>query len=64
MKKLGFDTDKSGRRAGINSSLILPNCRKDTFIEFDSVAMQSKSFKQQELDNHTGMFSRFAFDLT
>ncbi|HXG84713.1 MAG TPA: glycoside hydrolase family 2 TIM barrel-domain containing protein, partial [Pyrinomonadaceae bacterium] len=66
MKKLGFDTDKAEEgwyKLTINADKIPAD--KRVFIEFDGVAMKSKAFLNgAELGNHTGMFSRFAFDLT
>ena len=66
MKKLGFDTDKAEEgwyKLTIDADKIPAD--KRVFIEFDGVAMKSKVFLNgAELGNHTGMFSRFAFDLT
>ncbi len=66
MKKLGFDTDKAEEgwyKLTIDAAKIPAG--KRVFIEFEGVAMKSKVFLNGvELGNHTGMFSRFAFDLT
>jgi beta-galactosidase len=66
MKKLGFDTEKAEEgwyKLWIDAER-LPRDKR-VFIEFDGVAMKSKVFLNgAELGNHTGMFSRFAFDLT
>lgn len=66
LKKLGFDTDKAeeGWYKLIIDADQLPK-DKHIFIEFEGVAMKSKVFLNgAELGNHTGMFSRFQFDLT
>jgi len=66
MKKLGFDTDKAeeGWYKLVIDSAKLPKDKR-VFIEFDGVAMKSKVFLNgRELGNHTGMFSRFQYDLT
>ncbi|MDQ3710813.1 MAG: hypothetical protein M3388_01130 [Acidobacteriota bacterium] len=66
MQKLGFDTDKAeeGWYKLVIDTNKLP-ADKRVFIEFDGVAMKSRVFLNgAELGNHTGMFSRFAFDLT
>jgi hypothetical protein len=66
MRKLGFDTDKAeeGWYKLIIDAGKLP-AGKRVYIEFDGVAMKSKVFLNgAELGNHTGMFSRFSFDLT
>lgn len=66
MKRLGFDTDKAEEgwyKLTIDAAKIPAD--KRVFIEFDGVAMKSKVFLNgAELGNHTGMFSRFAYDLT
>ncbi|MCU1288575.1 MAG: lacZ 5 [Acidobacteria bacterium] len=66
MKKLGFATDRAEEgwyKLSIDSGKLPAD--KRVFIEFDGVAMKSKVFLNgQELGNHTGMFSRFQFDLT
>lgn len=66
MKKLGFDTDKAEEgwyKLTIDAAKLPKD--KRVFIEFDGVAMRSKVFLNGvELGNHTGMFSRFAYDLT
>lgn len=66
LKKLGFDTDKA-EEGWYKLWLETDKLPKDKriFIEFDGVAMKSRVFLNgAELGNHTGMFSRFAFDLT
>jgi hypothetical protein len=66
LKKLGFDTEKAEEgwyKLVIDAGKLPPD--KRVFIEFDGVAMKSKVFLNGvELGQHTGMFSRFAFDLT
>ena len=66
MQKLGFDTNRAEEgwyKLTIDADKIPAD--KRVFIEFDGVAMKSKVFLNgAELGNHTGMFSRFAFDLT
>jgi len=66
MKKLGFNTDKAEEgwyKLTIDAQKLPQD--KRVFIEFDGVAMKSKVFLNgMELGNHTGMFSRFAYDLT
>src|SRR6185369_1826762 len=66
MKQLGFETERVQEgwyKLNIDAGKI-PAGRR-VFIEFDGVAMKSKVFLNgTELGNHTGMFSRFAFDLT
>jgi hypothetical protein len=68
LKKLGFDTDKTDDgtyRATIEIPADgLPKDRH-LWIEFDGVAMKSKTFiNAQPLGEHAGMFSRFSYDLT
>lgn len=66
LAKLGFDTEKAeeGWYKLVIDTDKLP-ADKRIFIEFEGVAMKSKVFLNgAELGNHTGMFSRFAFDLT
>lgn len=66
LKKLGFDTEKAedGWYKLVIDADKLPE-NKRVFIEFEGVAMRSRVFLNgQELGNHTGMFSRFEFDLT
>ncbi|HEY0462364.1 MAG TPA: glycoside hydrolase family 2 TIM barrel-domain containing protein [Pyrinomonadaceae bacterium] len=66
LKKLGFDTEKAeeGWYKLVIDARQIP-ADKRVFIEFDGVAMKSKVFLNGvELGQHTGMFSRFAFDLT
>ncbi|MEO6334772.1 MAG: glycoside hydrolase family 2 TIM barrel-domain containing protein [Pyrinomonadaceae bacterium] len=63
---LGFDTDKAegGWYKLVIETGKLPSGKR-IFIEFDGVAMKSRVFLNgKELGSHTGMFSRFAFDLT
>ena len=66
MQRLGFDTDKAEEgwyKLTIDAGRLPQD--KRVFIEFDGVAMKSKVFLNgAELGGHTGMFSRFAFDLT
>lgn len=66
MQKLGFDTEKAEEgwyKLTVDADKIPAD--KRVFIEFDGVAMKSKVFLNgAELGNHTGMFSRFAYDLT
>ncbi len=66
LKKLGFDTEKA-QDGWYHLALDVPALEKGNrlFIEFEGVAMKSKFFcNGQPLGDHTGMFSRFAFDLT
>ncbi|MEP6913564.1 MAG: glycoside hydrolase family 2 TIM barrel-domain containing protein [bacterium] len=66
LKKLGFDTERAedGWYQLILNIPALPK-RRRLFIEFDGVAMKSKTFcNGQLLGSHEGMFSRFAYDLT
>ena len=66
LKKLGFDTDKA-EEGWYKLVIDTDNLPKDqhVFIEFEGVAMRSKVFLNgAELGKHTGMFSRFQFDLT
>lgn len=66
MKRLGFDTGKA-EEGWYKLTIDADKLPKDkrVFIEFDGVAMKSKVFLNgAELGNHTGMFSRFAYDLT
>ena len=66
MKRLGFDTEKTEEgwyKLTIDAAALPKD--KHIFIEFDGVAMKSKVFLNgRELGNHTGMFSRFEYDLT
>ncbi|CAN5643078.1 hypothetical protein BH24ACI2_BH24ACI2_08540 [soil metagenome] len=66
LKKLGFDTEKAEEgwyKLTIDADKLPAD--KRVFIEFDGVAMKSRVFLNgAELGQHTGMFSRFAFDLT
>ena len=66
LKKLGFDTERTedGWYQLALDLPALPN-RRRVFIEFDGVAMKSKTFcNGQPLGEHAGMFSRFSYDLT
>ena len=66
LKKLGFDTERAEDgwyRLIFQAPALKPGTR--AFIEFDGVAMKSRTYlNQQLLGEHTGMFSRFAYDLT
>ncbi|MGI8495861.1 MAG: glycoside hydrolase family 2 protein [Pyrinomonadaceae bacterium] len=66
LKKLGFDTEKAEEgwyKLWIDADKLPKD--KRIFIEFDGVAMKSRVFLNGvELGIHTGMFSRFQFDLT
>ena len=66
LKKLGFDTERAAD-GWYQLALDLPALPKNrhVFIEFDGVAMKSKAYcNGQLLGEHTGMFSRFSYDLT
>jgi beta-galactosidase len=66
LKKLGFDTDRA-EDGWYKLVVDLPALPKDrhVFIEFEGVAMKSRAFcNGQSLGEHTGMFSRFEYDLT
>jgi hypothetical protein len=66
LSKLGFDTEKA-EDGWYHLSLDVPPLETGTrlFIEFEGVAMKSKFFcNGKRLGEHTGMFSRFGFDLT
>lgn len=66
LKKLGFNTERA-EDGWYQLSLDLPALPKNrhVFIEFDGVAMKSKAFcNGHPLGEHTGMFSRFSYDLT
>ncbi|MCA1555779.1 MAG: hypothetical protein LC747_03715, partial [Acidobacteria bacterium] len=66
LKTLGFDTERA-EDGWYQLSLELPALPKNrrVFIEFDGVAMKSRAYcNGQPLGEHTGMFSRFAYDLT
>ncbi|MEP6788409.1 MAG: glycoside hydrolase family 2 TIM barrel-domain containing protein, partial [Acidobacteriota bacterium] len=66
VKKLGFDTDRA-EDGWYQLAVDLPALprRRHIFIEFDGVAMKSKTFcNGQPLGEHAGMFSRFRYDLT
>lgn len=66
LAKLGFDTERTSEgwyKLVLDTEAIPAD--KRVFIEFDGVAMKSRVFLNgTELGSHTGMFSRFAFDLT
>ncbi|MBA3513029.1 MAG: hypothetical protein H0T77_01460 [Pyrinomonadaceae bacterium] len=66
LKRLGFDTERA-EDGWYQLALDLPALpkRRRVFIEFDGVAMKSKAFcNGKRLGEHSGMFSRFAYDLT
>jgi hypothetical protein len=66
LKKLGFDTDRA-EDGWYYLRVDLPElpAGKNIFIEFDGVAMVSKTFCNGKfLGEHKGMFSRFSYDLT
>ncbi|MEO6050883.1 MAG: glycoside hydrolase family 2 TIM barrel-domain containing protein [Pyrinomonadaceae bacterium] len=66
LRKLGIDTDRAedGWYQLTLDVPALPRTRH-IFIEFDGVAMKSKAFcNGQALGEHSGMFSRFGYDLT
>ena len=67
LKRLGFDTERAEDgwyQLSFDLPAALPANRR-VFVEFDGVAMRSKAFcNAQRLGEHTGMFSRFAYDLT
>jgi len=66
LAKLGFDTDKA-EDGWYRLTLDSPALAKDQkmFIEFDGVAMKCKLFcNGKAVGEHTGMFSRFGFDLS
>ena len=66
LKKLGFDTDRA-EDGWYYLKLNLPTLpsSKTISIEFDGVAMLSKTFCNGKLlGEHKGMFSRFEYDLT
>ena len=66
LARLGFDTERAEDgwyRLELNVPA-LPAGRR-LWIEFDGVAMRSRTYlNEQLLGEHTGMFSRFAYDLT
>lgn len=65
LKKLGFDTERV-EDGWYHLWLDLPAIPKDKhlFLEFDGVAMRSKTFCNGKLlGAHDGMFSRFSYDL-
>lgn len=66
LKRLGFDTDRAEDgwyRLPLDVPA-LPSGRH-LWIEFDGVAMKSRTvLNGHTLGEHTGMFSRFAYDLT
>ena len=64
--KLGFDTERD-EEGWYRLELNVPPLPKGRhlFLEFDGVAMLSKTFLNgQLLGEHAGMFSRFGYDLT
>src|SRR4051812_464648 len=66
LAKLGFDTEKDEDGA-YRLELNVPALPKGRhlFVEFDGVAMLSKTWLNGHLlGEHTGMFSRFSYDLT
>ncbi|MEO6034639.1 MAG: glycoside hydrolase family 2 TIM barrel-domain containing protein [Verrucomicrobiota bacterium] len=66
LKKLGFNTDRA-EDGWYHLWLDLPAVPKGKhlFLEFDGVAMRSKTFCNGKLiGSHDGMFSRFSYDLT
>lgn len=66
LKKLGFDTERA-EDGWYHLILNLPPIPsgKRFFVEFEGVAMKCKAFcNGATLGEHTGMFSRFSFDLT
>ncbi len=66
LKKLGFDTDRA-EDGWYYLRLDLPTIPsgENISIEFDGVAMVSKTFCNGKLvGEHQGMFSRFSYDLT
>ena len=67
LKKMGFDMDRAEDgwyKLILETPGALPDGKR-VFIEFEGVAMKSRVFLNgQELGDHTGMFSRFSFDLT
>ncbi len=66
LAKLGFDTEKD-EDGTYRLELNVPALPKGRhlFVEFDGVAMLSKTWINGHLlGEHTGMFSRFAYDLT
>jgi hypothetical protein len=68
LDKLGFDTEKTDDGT-YRATIDLPPGAwpkdKHLWIEFDGVAMRSKTFiNGQPVGEHAGMFSRFAYDLT
>jgi hypothetical protein len=66
LKNLSFDTERA-EDGWYHLSLNVPALEKETrlFLEFEGVAMKSKFFcNGKPVGEHTGMFSRFGFDLT
>src|SRR6266853_6958530 len=66
LKKLGFDTDRA-EDGWYHPTLEVPAIPpgKRLFLEFEGVAMKCKAYcNGAALGEHTGMFSRFSFDLT
>ena len=66
LKKLGFDTERAEDGwYQLNIDLPAMPRGRQMFIEFEGVAMKCKGFCNGDLlGEHTGMFSRFSFDLT
>jgi hypothetical protein len=66
LKKLGFDTERAEDgwyRLAVDLPALPAGQR--LFIEFEGVAMKCAAFcNGRPLGDHTGMFSRFSFDLT
>ncbi len=66
LKRLGFDTERA-EEGWYHLKLKLPQLPggRRLFLEFEGIAMKCKVFCNGELlGEHTGMFSRFSFDLT
>lgn len=66
LARLGFDTERA-EDGWYQLDLEVPALSRGRhlFVEFDGVAMKSRAFLNgQLLGDHTGMFSRFGYDLT
>jgi hypothetical protein len=66
LAKLGFDTE-SDDEGWYRLELDVPAlpAGRHVFVEFDGIAMRSRTLLNDHLlGEHTGMFSRFAYDLT
>ncbi|CAN5672844.1 beta-galactosidase [soil metagenome] len=66
LARLGFDTERA-EDGWYQLDVYVPvlSRGRHVFIEFDGVAMKSRAFLNGRLlGEHTGMFSRFAYDLT